>query len=87
LTDEKLDQSLYAYVKKEKEVLIEILCHIAEVDRRRLYLTFGYPSLYSYLTERMGYEGGGAQRRLDAARLSPFGPTVFSNLAQGELTL
>jgi len=87
LTDEKLDQSLYAYVKKEKEVLMEILCHIAEIDRRRLYLTFGYSSLYVYLTERMGYEDGSAQRRLDAARLSHFVPTVISNLAQGELTI
>jgi len=87
LSDEKLDQNLYAYIKKEKEVLMEILCHIAEVDRRRLYLTFGYPSLYSYLTERMGYEGGSAQRRLDAARLSHFVPGVINNLAQGELTL
>jgi len=87
LSDEKLDQSLYSYVNKEKEVLMEILCHIAEVDRRRLYLTFGYPSLYSYLTERMGYEGGSAQRRLDAARLSHFVPAVINHLAKGELTL
>jgi len=87
LSDELLDQNLYAYIKKEKEVLMEILCHIAEVDRRRLYLTFGYPSLYVYLTERMGYEGGSAQRRLDAARLSHFAPAVINHLAKGELTL
>ncbi len=87
LSDELLDQSLINYVKKEKEVLKEILSHIAEVDRRRLYLSIGYSSLYVYLTERMGYDGGSAQRRLDAARLSLVVPEVIEDINQGEITL
>jgi HNH endonuclease len=87
LSDELLDQSLLTYVRKEKEVLKEILCHIAEVDRRRLYLTLGYSSLYVYLTERLGYDSGSAQRRLDAARLSLMVPSVIEQIDQGEITL
>lgn len=75
------------YPKKEKEVLKEILSHIAEVDRRRLYLTLGYSSLYAYLTERMGYDGGSAHRRLDAARLSLVVPQVIEDIHQGGITL
>ena len=87
LSDESLDQSLLAFVKKEKEVLKEILCHIAEVDRRRLFLRMGYSSLYVYLTERMNYDGGSAQRRIDAARLVQQVPSVLESIDQGEITL
>lgn len=87
LSDENLDQSLFVFVRKEKEVLKEILCHIAEVDRRRLFLRLGFSSLYVYLTERMGYDGGSAQRRIDAARLSQQVPSVLESIDQGEITL
>jgi hypothetical protein len=87
LSDESLDQSLLSFIKKEKEVLKEILLHIAEIDRRRLFLGLGYSSLYSYLTERMGYDGGSAQRRIDAARLAQQVPSVIESIDQGEITL
>jgi len=87
LSDELLDERLFAYVQKEKEVLKEILWHIAEIDLRRLFLKMGYSSLYSYLTERMGYDGGSAQRRLDAARLAQQVPSVIESIDKGEITL
>lgn len=87
LSDESLDRSLLNFIKKEKEVLKEILLHIAEVDCRRLFLKLGYSSLYSYLTERMGYDGGSAQRRIDAARLAQQVPSVIESIDQGEITL
>lgn len=45
LSDESLDQSLLTFIRKEKEVLREILYHIAEVDLRRVFLRMGYSSL------------------------------------------
>ncbi|MBS1970764.1 MAG: HNH endonuclease [Bdellovibrionales bacterium] len=87
LSDESLDQSLLSFIKKEKEALKEILRHVAEIDRRRLFLRLGYSSLYSYLTERMGYDGGSAQRRIDAARLAQQVPSVIESIDQGEITL
>ena len=87
LSDEALDQSLLSWVKKEKEALKEVLLHIAEVDKRRLYLRLAYPSMFVYLTERLGYEGGSAQRRLDAARLSLEVPALIEKVDRGEVTL
>ena len=87
LSDKDLDHNLLTWVKKEKEALREVLLHIAEVDKRRLYLRLAYSSMFAYLTERMGYEGGSAQRRLDAARLSLEVPTLIENLDRGEVTL
>lgn len=87
ISDEHLDQNLQAIVRREKEILKEILLHIAEVDRRRLFLKFGYSSLYSYLTERLGYDGGSAQRRLDAARLAQQVPSLVESIDCGDITL
>lgn len=87
LSDEALDQNLLSYVRKEKEVLKEVLLHIAEVDRRRLYLKMSYSSLHVYLVERMGYDGGSAQRRIDAARLSHQVPSVIQQIDRGEINL
>jgi hypothetical protein len=87
VSDEALDQSLLAFVKKEKEVLKDILLHIVEVDRRRLYLRMAYPSLFAYLTEHIGYAAGSAQRRIDAARLSQEVPSVIQDLEAGHLNL
>jgi len=87
LSDEALDQRLLFWIKKEKEALGAVLLHIAEVERRRLYLQMAFPSMFAYLTERMGYEGGSAQRRLDAARLSLEVPNLLESLDRGEVTL
>lgn len=87
LSDDALEQSFRSWVGKEKEALKMVLLHIAEVDRRRLYLKRAYSSLYVYLTEFMGYAGGSAQRRLDAARFSHEVPEVIESLERGEINL
>jgi len=87
LSNQELDRNLMSWVKTEKKALNNILTHIAEVDRRRMYLDYAFPSLRAYLEERMGYDGGSAQRRIDAARLSHAVPSVIESLDQGELKL
>lgn len=87
LSNEELDQNLMNWVKAEKKALNCVISHIAEVDRRKMYLEYAYPSLRAYLEERMGYDGGSAQRRIDAARLSHAVPSVIESLHQGEIKL
>ncbi|WP_374073765.1 HNH endonuclease [Bdellovibrio bacteriovorus] len=87
LSDENLEQSLKCLVQKEREVLADILQHIAEVDRRKLYLSKAYPSLFDYLTKCLGYSAGSAQRRIDAARLCRDIPEVTESLESGSLSL
>ncbi len=67
VTSQNLDANLKLLVTSEREILIEILIHIVEVERRKLYLTYGYSSLFEYLTKRIGYANGSAQRRIDVA--------------------
>jgi hypothetical protein len=87
LKNEELNQSLKSLVHQERETLSSILRHIAEVDRRRLYLEMAYPNLFTYLTEYLGYSAGSAQRRLDAARLIREAPSLPDKLQSGELNL
>ena len=57
------------------------------MERRKLHLTFGYSSLFDYLTKCIGYSNGSAQRRIDAARLADDTPEVIDKLESGELNL
>ena len=87
LTNQILDANLKSLVTNERETLSQILLHIVEVERRKLYLTFGFSSLFQYLTESVGYPQGSAQRRIDAARLSYDAPKVIAKLKTGEINL
>ncbi len=87
VSDLKLDENLKSLVQSEREILSDILLHIAEVDRRKLYLTFGYRSLFDYLTQSIGYANGSAQRRIDAARLSYDVPEILEKIESGTINL
>lgn len=87
LANEELNSQLKALVQQERELLSEILRHIAEVDSRKLYLKMAYPNLFTYLTEHLGYSAGSAQRRIDAARLLNEVPALAEKLESGDLNL
>ncbi len=87
LSDESLSQKIISLSSQERALLREVLNHIAEADRRRLYLTLGYPNLFSYLTEACNYSAAAAQRRIDAARLLNELPEVGEKIESGELNL
>ena len=87
LSNDELDSRLKSLIKKENELLGEILLHIQEVDGRKLYLKKGCASLFEYLTKHHGYSNGPAQRRIDAARLLKEVPTLLEDLQTGDLNL
>jgi hypothetical protein len=85
LSNETLDANLKSLVQQERELTSEILGHIAEVDRRKLYLKLSYRSLFDYLSQHLGYSNGNAQRHLDAARLLNDVPDLNERLESGKL--
>ncbi len=87
LKNNELDAKIKSLAQKERELLNEVLIHISEADRRRLYLDLAYPSLFSYLTEACGYSAASAQRRIDAARLIPSAPMILDKIKTGEISL
>jgi hypothetical protein len=87
LTDQALHADFCQLAKSEREILSQVLRHIQEVHKRKLFSTLGYNSLFDYLTRGLKYSEGSAQRRISAARLASEVPEVLDFLQEGSLTL
>ncbi len=87
LTPGGLTDRLCELRNDERALLVELLWHIAEVDRRRLYLEMAFPSLFAFATGFLGYTKAAAFRRTTAARLLARFPVIADHLADGRLNL
>ncbi|WP_413944727.1 HNH endonuclease [Bdellovibrio sp. HCB-162] len=73
--------------RTERKMTHLILCHINEVESRRLYAELGFDSMFKYLTKYLGYGEDSAYRRLQAARLLKQVPAVAEKIENGMLNL
>ena len=88
LSDQELIGKLHELSDKENEATVEVLLHLAEVDRRKLYLPAGYSSLFTYCTQSaLKYSEPAAQRRISCARVAAKFPELVPLLINKELTL
>ncbi len=60
---------------------------LAEVDSRRLYLGQGYPSLFGWCTGALHLSEPAVYSRITAARAARRYPMIFTQLADGDVTL
>jgi len=60
---------------------------ISEVDVRKLFAGAGYPSLYPFCIQRLGFSEDEASKRIAAARAARDFPVIFDLLADGQLHL
>lgn len=74
-------------VKKEKELTLEILDYLQEVSQRRLFLEMGYSSLFTFLTEEIGYCSGTAQLRLQTLKALNTVPENRERVLNDEVSL
>ena len=87
LTDAELVAAVRGLAGDERDVTARVVAHLAEIDARGLYLPAGYPSLYVYCREALGYSEDAAYNRNVAARVARRFPEVVDMLAEGRLTL
>lgn len=85
-SDKELVRRLRELVRKEQDLTLEILPFLAEVDRRGLYLKWGYGSLTDYCISHLRYCESSAWRRVCAARVVRDFPEVHDMLLEGRLT-
>ena len=71
----------------EREATVDLITHLAELDKRRLYLGAGFSSLFTYCTEVLGLSEHAAYHRIVAARTARRFPVLLRMLAQGSLNL
>ncbi len=69
LSDRDLLKRMQLLVQRERSLVTEILHHLREVERRKLYSDLGYKSLFDYAVKELGYSEGQAGRRIQAMKL------------------
>lgn len=74
-------------VKREQELIAEVIEHLEEIEKRRLYSDLGYKSLYEYCTIELKYSQDQAYRRIQAMKITRQIPEVKEMISNGELSL
>ncbi|HXH76133.1 MAG TPA: HNH endonuclease signature motif containing protein [Bacteriovoracaceae bacterium] len=87
LTDSTLHIDTLKLVTREREATSQILHHLQENDRRKLYSEYKCASLFAYCVKILGYSESSAQRRIVAARLLRYIPEIEEKIEQGSLSL
>jgi hypothetical protein len=86
LSDADLLNRMPPLVLAERTAMADVLEHLVEIDRRRLYLEQACGSLNSYC-ERLGYSEDAAFKRVRVARVAHSVPRVLDELRNGAIHL
>ncbi|MCB0350287.1 MAG: HNH endonuclease [Bdellovibrionales bacterium] len=87
LSNERLLSETKLIVSQERELLISVLRHLQEIERRKLFLELGFPSLWAYCTLELKYSEASAYRRIQAMRALRDLPVLQAKLESGSLSL
>lgn len=87
LSDAELAERLPALVKAERHAMLDVIEHLVEMERRRLYLSFNVGSLYAYCIGHLGYADQPALKRHRVAKLALRFPQVLEELRAGTLNV
>jgi hypothetical protein len=87
LSDWELLERIPLLVQAERRASAEVIEHLVEIDRRRLFLGQACSSLYSYCLERLGYSEDESHTRVRVARLAESLPAVLDELRSGAIHL
>ena len=74
-------------VQKERQINIQVIQHLQEIEKRKLYLDRGFSSLFEYVVKELGYSHSAAYRRIKSMRLCRDIPQAASKIKTGSLNL
>jgi len=86
-SDDDLLRRLSDLLGRSRRDEADLVAHIGEVDRRRLYAREASPSMFAYCTEVLHLSEAEAYLRIAAARASREHPLLLTMLADGRLHL
>ena len=87
LSDRELLRQVAGLARQERAATVELIAHLAELDRRKLYRGEGFRSLFTYCTGALRLAEHAACKRMVAARACRRFPAVLERLADGSLNL
>jgi hypothetical protein len=87
VNDKALVEKVENLARQERELLTTVLHHLREIDRRRLFSSLGYKSLFDFTVRRLGYPEDQAYRRIAAMKLIKEIPEIEAKINAGEISL
>ena len=87
LSDAALLQGLGTLCMQSRQMLVGVLRHLVEIERRGLFARVSCSSMFVFCTTRLGMSEGEADRRIVAARLSVRFPWLLERIEKGEVHL
>lgn len=87
VSDSVLQSELAQLLASGHRTEARIVAHIAEVDRRELFLKEGFSALYKYCQVRLGLSENESFHRMTAARIASEYPVVFGLIEQRKIHL
>ena len=87
LPDQALLEGLKSLVARDRQHSAELVAHLAEVERRKLYRPAGFSSLFVYCVHELHMSEAVAYKRIRAARVVRRFPFVLEAIADGSLHL
>src|SRR5688500_2318217 len=87
LSDEDLLARCELLAARSRETTVELIAHLAEVQRRQLYRGPGTGSLYGYCRQVLRMSEHAAYHRMRVARAVLDFPAILDRLADGSLNL
>jgi hypothetical protein len=87
ISDDELLRRLVDLVRQSRRVESDLVAHIAEVERRRLYAREASPSMFVYCTQVLRLSEAEAYARITVARASREHPMLLDMLTDGRLHL
>ena len=87
ISDDELLRRLSALLQQSRRVESELVAHIGEVDKRRLYAREASSSMFVYCTDVLHLSEHEAYLRIQVARASRHHPMLLTMLEDGRLQL
>ena len=87
LASDSLLDALHFHARHDCENTADLLAHIGETARRRLYAHLGYPSMQAYCVQVLHLSEDSARKRVQVARKGWVLPVIFEAIADGRVHL
>ena len=87
IADHDLLENTKTLAHRERQTTLEVLHHLQEVERRSLFATLAYSTLFEYAVSELKYTAAAAQRRISSMRLLKEIPELDEKIETGALSL
>ena len=87
LSSADLRSATWDLVQRSHGLDAALLMHLGEIEERKLYLDWSFPSMFAYCVEELGFSEDVACNRINVARAARRVPTILEALRSGKVHL